>query len=224
MTFEENPFRVLQVSIYDTKAAINERADELSFEDPDREEIFEQARTILLNPKKRIAAEIRWFLDNSHEEKYYSVEDKTSVLDIFFTDRKYSGLNAKEILKQINSARAVAKFPAVQDTAVIKSELKNIHYEIREKIQDLLKDMTRDERIRFANDLADFLINDDFRIIDEDFFECYRLEMTSFLEKTAEQIIKACKFKFEFIKWQSQAAETISTRPNIFFTPFATWQ
>ena len=198
MTFEENPFRVLQVSIYDTKAAINERADELSFEDPDREEIFEQARMILLNPKKRIAAEIRWFLDNSREEKYYSVEDKTSVLDIFFIDRKYSGLNAKEILKQINSARAVAKFPAVQDTAAIKSELKNIRYEIREKIQDLLKDMTRDGRIRFANDLADLLTYDDTGIIVEDFFECYRLEMTSFLEKTAEQIIKACKFKFEF--------------------------
>lgn len=159
MTFEENPFRVLQVSIYDTKAAINERADELSFEDPDREEIFEQARTTLLNPKKRIAAEIRWFLDNSREEKYYSVEDKTSVLDIFFIDRKYSGLNAKEILNQINSARAVAKFPAVQDTAAIKSELKNIRYEIREKIQDCLKDVTRDGRIRFANDLADLLTN-----------------------------------------------------------------
>ena len=138
MTFEENPFRVLQVSIYADKATINERADELSFEDPDREEIFEQARMILLNPKKRIAAEIHWFLDNFHEEKYYKVEDKTSVLDIFFIDRKYSELNAEEILKQINSARVKSKFPAVKDTAAIKSELKNIRYEIRGKIQDFL--------------------------------------------------------------------------------------
>ena len=198
MTFEENPFRVLQVSIYADKATINERADELSFEDPDREEIFEQARMILLNPKKRIAAEIHWFLDNSHEEKYYKVEDKTSVLDIFFIDRKYSELDAEEILKQINFARVESKFPAVKDTAAIKSELKDIRYEIRGKIQDFLKEMTRDERIRFATDLADLLTVKNIGVIAEDFFECYRLEMTPFLEKTTEQIIKACKIKFEF--------------------------
>ena len=44
MTFEKNLFRVLHVSIYDSKATINERADELSFENPVREEIFNEAR------------------------------------------------------------------------------------------------------------------------------------------------------------------------------------
>lgn len=61
MTFDENPFRVLNVSIYDDKATIIERADDLSFADPDREELIERARDILLNPRKRIAAEMRYF-------------------------------------------------------------------------------------------------------------------------------------------------------------------
>ncbi len=232
MTFEENPFRVLQVSIYATKATINERADELSFEDPDREEIFEQARTILLNPKKRISAEMRWFVGCSQakEMKYISdclsgnetdadadfdYENYSSLADLNFQlykleknflsdgdcvyiDGLYSELDAEEILEQINSARTKSKFPAVKDTAEIKSELKNIRYEIREKFQDFLKDMTRDGRIRFATDFADLLTDEDIGIIAEDFFECYRLEMNPFLEKTAEQIIEACKIKFDF--------------------------
>lgn len=61
MTFEENPFHVLQGSIYDTKVTIIERADDLSFADPDREEIIKRARDILLNPRKRIAAKMLWF-------------------------------------------------------------------------------------------------------------------------------------------------------------------
>lgn len=57
MKFEENPFRVLGVSIHDTKATVFERAENLSFVEPDKAKDFEKARDILGNPKKRIAAE-----------------------------------------------------------------------------------------------------------------------------------------------------------------------
>lgn len=53
MTFAENPFRVLGVTIKATAAAINERADDLSFTEPEREKTIEQARTILISPQKR---------------------------------------------------------------------------------------------------------------------------------------------------------------------------
>ena len=150
MIFEENPFHVLQVSIYDTKA-----------------KIIERARDILLNPRKNAL---------------------------------YSELTAEEIRAQINAARAKAKFPAVQDTAAIKSELKSIRYEIREKFQAHLKEMPRVECMKFANDLAEILTHDEenFGIIIEDFFECCRLEMNSFLDETSEKIFAPGNFKFAF--------------------------
>lgn len=219
MTFEENPFRVLQVSIYDTKTTINERADDLSFEDPDREEFFEQARDILLNPRKRIAAEMRWFDTVDFADLFplaglnrliYSfddlnVEDKLeAVLEI---DILYSESTAKAVREQINEARTKSNFPAVQDIAAIKSELKNIRYDVREKIQALLKKLIHESRTKFANDLAEIIIHDEenFGIIVEDFFECYRLEMKPFLDETGKQIISLltknksnlCSLKFQ---------------------------
>ena len=75
MKFEENPFRVLQVSIYAAKSTIIERADDLSFADTDSEDVINQARDILLNPKKRIAAEMRWFIGCSPAKELKYVAD-----------------------------------------------------------------------------------------------------------------------------------------------------
>ncbi|MBQ3443881.1 MAG: hypothetical protein IJG33_11645 [Selenomonadaceae bacterium] len=203
MTFEENPFRVLRVSIYDTKATINERADELSFEDPDREKLIEQARTILLNPKKRIAAEIRYFDTVDFKDLFplaglnrllYSLDeinDEDNLEAVVEMDALYSESTPEKIRDRINAARAVAKFPAVQNIDEIKAELKNIRYEVRERIQTRLKKITQSQRTKLANDLADMLLKDkeSFGIIVEDFFDSYRLEMNSFFEATRNQII-----------------------------------
>ncbi|MBR4153601.1 MAG: hypothetical protein IKT98_11675 [Selenomonadaceae bacterium] len=190
LTFEENPFHVLKVSIYDTKETINEQTDELSFENPDREEIFEQARTILLNPKKRIAAEV-WKIVGD------DIFNDFNIYNLSRIDEKFSAQNPKIICEQINSARAKSKFPIVQDTTAVKSELKDIRYDIREKIQGILNDMTRDGRIRLATDIADNL-NGDFGVIVEDFFEGYRLEMNTLFDEADKKIVELGKIKFQF--------------------------
>ena len=222
MTFEENPFSVLQVSIYDTKATIIERADDLSFADPDREEIIERARDILLNPRKRIAAEMRWFVGCSREQekelmtrpygemflflddlylaetnrliyslKYLAPKDKLNIVSAI--DASYSLLNAEKILKQINAARAKSKFPAVQDTVAIRSEMKNIRYDVREIIHDTLKVVDRVECIKQTNDFVEAIkyLDDGefFGVIVEDFFDSCRLEMNPFFDEKSKQII-----------------------------------
>ena len=184
MTFEENPFRVLQVSIYADKAAINERADELSFEDPDREKNFEQARTILLNPKKRIAAEVQWFVS---KELFFS----GSIFPWLTTvDKNFSAQKPEALRKKINKARSESKFPAVEDAVEIKAALKNIRYEIRKMIQDEFRANNQRARVNFANRFAEEVRKQrDFGVIVDDFFECYRLEMNPFLDNVAKQII-----------------------------------
>ena len=105
-------------------------------------------------------------------------------------DALYSELSVEDVRDQINAARAKSKFPAVQDVAAIKDELKNIRDDVRGIVQDTLKAMTHSERAEFADDFADMIIDDDdFGIIAEDFFDSYRLEMSPFLDTTRKKII-----------------------------------
>ena len=196
MTFEKNLFHILHVSIYDTKATINERADELSFENPTREEIIDKARNILLNPKKRIAAEVRYFIDDDID-KLFSVENVLANREqfekfIITIDSFYSKLDAEKIRDKINQSRKKSKFPAIQDTAEIKAELKNIRYDIREKIQTVLRSMNHAERVNLSEELAEhWLVNDsaeNFGSIAEDFFDTYRLEMNSYFTDTTKEV------------------------------------
>ena len=131
MTFEENPFRVLNVSIHDTKTTIVDAAEDLFFAQPDDEKIIAQARDILLNPRKRIAAEVNLLFGDE-------LDIANLAEDVLRVDKKFSALNAETLREQINVARAKSKFPAVNDTKAIADELKNIRDEIRSKIHDAL--------------------------------------------------------------------------------------
>lgn len=175
MTFEENPFRVLNVSIYDTKATIVERADELSFAEPDDEKIFAQAQDILLNPRKRIAAEVNLLVGNE-------LDIENLLRDILRVDKKFSALNAENLRQQINAARKKSKFPAVNDTKAIADELKNLRGEIREKIQVKFQAADHRMRVSFANFVVDKLAAGNFGVVIEDFFDSYKLEMSAFFD------------------------------------------
>ena len=183
MSFEKNPFRVLNVSIYDTAATINERADDLLFTEPD-EKIIEQARTTLLNPRKRIAAEVQWFVSKGMLSSD-SVLKWLTVIDKNFSEHKPETLRTK-----INRARGEAKLPVVKDVAEIKTELKNIRYEIRKMIQAELHAANQKIRVNFANRFVDEVLEaENFGVVVEDFFEVYKAEMNSFFADTSNQII-----------------------------------
>lgn len=183
MSFEKNPFQVLNVSIYDTATTINERADDLSFTEPD-EKAIEQARTILTNPNKRIAAEVQWFVSKGALSSD-SILKWLTVIDKNFSEHKPETLRTK-----INRARGEAKLPVVKDVGEIKAELKNIRYEIRKMIQDELRAANPKIRVNFANRFVDEVLEaKNFGVVVEDFFEVYRSEMNSSFEETSNQII-----------------------------------
>lgn len=182
MSFEKNPFRVLNVSIYDTAATINERADDLLFTEPD-EKIIEQARNTLLNPRKRIAAEVQWFVSKGALSSD-SILKWLTVIDKNFSEHKPETLRTK-----INRARGEAKLPVVKDVGEIKTELKNIRYEIRKMIQDELRAANQKVRVNFANRFVDEVLEaGNFGVVVEDFFEVYRMEMNSFFAGSSNQI------------------------------------
>ena len=183
MFLEENFFRVLQVSIYDTKATITARADELSFAEPDREKIFDAARDILLNPRKRIAAEVAYFV----ESEIFNVGDILRELEV--VDEKFSALNADDLLDKINAARARAQFPAVQDVYTIEQGLINSRFVLRTKIQYALEKLPHKSCIQFANEFADRILGKKpFGIVIADFFEIYNLNMRPFIADKYEKV------------------------------------
>lgn len=59
MNFKDNPFLILDASPRDSKRVLHDKAENKSFELP--EEICRNAENILLNPKKRLEAELSWF-------------------------------------------------------------------------------------------------------------------------------------------------------------------
>ena len=66
MEIKGNAFDVLGVTPEDDIASINEAADEKSWKDEANETMYEAARETLTNPRKRLQAEVPWFLKNSN--------------------------------------------------------------------------------------------------------------------------------------------------------------
>ena len=180
---EENPFNVLQVSIYDDKATITARADELSFAEPDREKIFDAARDILINPRKRLAAEVSYFV----EAEIFNVRNIFGELEL--VDEKFSAFNVKDFLNKINVARIKSGFPAVQDVYAIEQELANARFAVRMKIQIALENLPQDSCLQFANELADKILSKKKPgVVVETFFELYDMNMRPLIVDKYEKV------------------------------------
>lgn len=66
MGVNENAFDLLGVTPEDGIARINDAKDEKSWVDEPKESMYEAAREALTNPRKRLQAEVPWFLKNSN--------------------------------------------------------------------------------------------------------------------------------------------------------------
>lgn len=66
MTYNDNPFKILNVSLTDTRREIASKTEEKTLLFDARK--CTDAQTILTNPQRRISAEVHWFLDCSDEK------------------------------------------------------------------------------------------------------------------------------------------------------------
>ena len=65
MRLIDNPFKLLDVTPSDNVNIINQNAEDKAFMDDENERLYEDARTTLLSPTKRIAAEVGWIYDRN---------------------------------------------------------------------------------------------------------------------------------------------------------------
>jgi hypothetical protein len=82
----KNPFYILNVHSRDSKSKILDAAYNMVLDDGERECIYENAENILINPRKRISAEIRWFCGIDYNELNKIISciqvDFVDILDI----------------------------------------------------------------------------------------------------------------------------------------------
>ena len=221
MLLKENPFYILGASLYDDKATLQELADDKAWDDEEENgDIYERAATTLTNPKKRLAAEMCWFVGCSREEeknfvkalddgKYYgaALENPLARLNfelyifglncltmshksVYDMALFYDKLDAKEIQDTLNEARAEAGFPPISDTKDITAEIEKIRSEIRTSIQAAFKKLSHRQITTLADELADYII--DGSVILEDFFnKIYSPYVANLLDKHFKKFLDA---------------------------------
>lgn len=183
MKLSENPFYKLNISMEADKNAISEASDDLCFDYPEREDEFEEARNILTNPQKRIAAEIRWFPGVGAEQEVTLVKsfqpgkgcletypndlvkmncliyslpyqaDDKFVANLIEIDKLYSRISLPEVTAWLNEARQKAGIPLIQNADTLQGEWDGRKDDIREVIQEVTKSIRREKYTRLANEV-----------------------------------------------------------------------
>ena len=184
MRLKDNPFNILDVTPSDIVDTINQNAEDKAFMDDENERLYEDARTTLLSPVKRIAAEAGWIysrninsvladIDNgivnlsdcdSLEKVNYLVEAlyKCGLNQLFSAfeslDQSYREVSdsnfAIKVLNKINSSRKKAGINLCDDESLIQTEIKQKLSEINSAINYLFEKYEDDDLIKITNLIA----------------------------------------------------------------------
>ena len=211
MLLEENPFYILGVHSQSDKNSILEAAEDKSFDDTENEDAYNRARDILLNPHKRIAAEVSWFLgvssadlkgllddlehvytfQNEVEEfvvivnRLKQLDIETAVKQIIRLDSLYTELLPEKVRFLINADRKSAGFPLVQEVQDIQQGIHGLEDDVHRAIQQYTKKLKRPVYSRLANEIAENVSRNKniFGSILTRFFDTYKLDMSTYVLK-----------------------------------------
>ncbi|MGO5131227.1 hypothetical protein [Mitsuokella jalaludinii] len=184
MNWQENPFYILQIPMTATKSVINDKTDDLCFDNPDHEEMYEEARSLLSNPQKRISAEIRWFpgLSDAEDRKLRADLSQQKLLSGIFAndlvrmnaliynltcekddqiiivladiDRLYQKISLEDVRMWINVTRQKARITPIQNIEILRTDWNEVRNDVRSAVHSVVKGMRRERYTRFANELA----------------------------------------------------------------------
>ncbi len=168
MQIEENPFKLLGVTPENSIAEIDEAKDDKCFADEEREGAYEAARDMLANPRKRLAAEVRWFCDqrsrvfssidilHKFDEADSSVEIAAVIQRIDEAYGNTSESNAiSALLTEINESRSVAGIPQIDEEELVMDTLRDaINEDFRSAMATLFANYTLSDIAEITNEVA----------------------------------------------------------------------
>ena len=187
MEVNENAFDLLGVTPEDGIARINDAKDDKSWVDEPNESMYEAARETLTNPRKRLQAEVPWFLKNSNSafslmnevQNCRGADIRLVVQKIVALDDEYKEALQEESLNDIYTdiiiSRKKAGISADIEQADIEEALSQLLEEgAKAAIDTLLRQCSTQEAAQIGNVIAKEMIQPGIGKYPKKYGDCIR--------------------------------------------------
>lgn len=208
MEIKGNAFDVLGVTPEDDIASINEAADEKSWNDEPNETMYEAARETLTNPRKRLQAEVPWFLKNSNSafslmnevQNCRGTDIRFVVQKIVALDDEYKQALQEESLDDIYTDIIILRKKAGISADIEQDDIEEALSQLLEEgakaaIDTLLRKCSTREAAQIGNVIAKELIQPGIGKYPKKYGDCirffidlYNMKVQNELDARSEQI------------------------------------
>lgn len=208
MEIKGNAFDVLGVTPEDDIASINEAADEKSWNDELNETMYEAARETLTNPRKRLQAEVPWFLKNSNSafslmnevQNCRGMDIRFVVQKIVALDGEYKQALQEESLDDIYTDIIISRKKAGISADIEQDDIEEALSQLLEEgakaaIDTLLRKCSTREAAQIGNVIAKELIQPGIGKYPKKYGDCirffidlYNMKVQNELDARSEQI------------------------------------
>lgn len=208
MEVNENAFDLLGVTPEDGIARINDAKDDKSWVDEPNESMYEAARETLTNPRKRLQAEVPWFLKNSNSafslmnevQNCRGTDIRLVVQKIVALDDEYKQALQEESLNDIYTDIIISRKKAGISADIEQDDIEEALSQLLEEgakaaINTLLRKCSTQEAAQIGNVIAKEMIQPGIGKYPKKYGDCirffidlYNMKVQNELDARSEQI------------------------------------
>lgn len=208
MEVNENAFDLLGVTPEDGIARINDAKDEKSWVDEPNESMYEAARETLTNPRKRLQAEVPWFLKNFNSafslmnevQNCHGTDIRFVVQKIVALDGEYKQALQEESLDDIYTDIIISRKKAGISADIEQDDIEEALSQLLEEgakaaIDTLLRKCSTQEAAQIGNVIAKEMIQPGIGKYPKKYGDCirffidlYNMKVQNELDARSEQI------------------------------------
>lgn len=187
MEVNENAFDLLGVTPEDGIARINDAKDDKSWVDEPNESMYEAARETLTNPRKRLQAEVPWFLKNSNSafslmnevQNCRGTDIRLVVQKIVALDDEYKQALQEESLNDIYTDIIISRKKAGMSADIEQDDIEEALSQLLEEgakaaIDTLLRKCSTQEAAQIGNVIAKEMIQPGIGKYPKKYGDCIR--------------------------------------------------
>lgn len=187
MEVNENAFDLLGVTPEDGIARINDAKDDKSWVDEPNESMYEAARETLTNPRKRLQAEVPWFLKNSNSafslmnevQNCRGTDIRLVVQKIVALDDEYKQALQEESLNDIYTDIIISRKKAGISADIEQDDIEEALSQLLEEgakaaIDTLLRKCSTQEAAQIGNVIAKEMIQPGIGKYPKKYGDCIR--------------------------------------------------
>ena len=232
MRLHENPFYILGVTPEHSIAEIDEIKEDKCFEDETRETEYEEARDILVNPRKRIFAEVRWICEKNTQvfsaiDSLYAIRDEPLGKEISQRIQGIDSIYARYanpetgvfLLYEVNIGRTKARIAQIDTQDIVVDALREAMAEdFRDAAVALCHKLLLSNLVEVANSLANDVIRPSIGVFPKKYNEIVRIFIDLYHAHTQSKLEDDCRKILDDIekvkKWKEKLGVLLSEIRN----------